>query len=306
MAPRGDRSYVDIVAGVSFTLKRGQTLGFVGESGSGKSMTALSLLKILPTPLKQSGRIILDGQDITAVDDREMGRLRGSKISMVFQDPMTGLNPVRRIGSALCEVLHRHSDLTRKEAEVRAVDALRDVGIPSPVERMRVYPHQLSGGLRQRVMIAMALLNDPAVIIGDEPTTALDATIQAQILDLLRKRVTTCGLVMITHDLGVAAEICDHIAVMYAGHIVEFGPVTELMSTPRHPYTAGLLAAAPRFGRRRTPLVPIPGAPPSPFNRPDGCPFVTRCPRAQERCHRELPRLDVGSTTAVACWYPND
>jgi oligopeptide/dipeptide ABC transporter ATP-binding protein len=306
LATRKGQPSTEIVAGISFSVRRGETLGFVGESGSGKSLTAMSLMRILPAPLTQTGSIVLDGVAIDALSERAMREVRGGKISMIFQDPMTGLNPVRSIGSALCEVLSRHNDLSGKEAEARAIAAMVDVGIPSAAERMHAYPHQLSGGLRQRVMIAMALLNDPVIIIGDEPTTALDATIQAQILDLLRKRVTSAGLIMITHDLGVAAEICDRVAVMYAGHIVEFGEVATLLSAPRHPYTVGLLAAAPRFGRRHERMVPIPGAPPSPFDRPLGCPFAPRCARATDQCVKENPPLVATERSAVACWHPHE
>jgi oligopeptide/dipeptide ABC transporter ATP-binding protein len=205
-------------------------------------------------------------------------------VSMVFQDPMTGLNPVRTIGSLLVEALRRHRRISRADARALAIKALHAVGIPSPELRIKAYPHQLSGGLRQRVMIAMALLHDPAVIIADEPTTALDATIQAQIIDLMRSRMTNAGLILITHDLGVAGQICDRIIVMYAGHIVEEGAALNLLSHPRHPYTAGLLAAAPRFDRDRKPLVPIPGSPPTPADRPAGCPFAVRCPHATDIC----------------------
>jgi oligopeptide/dipeptide ABC transporter ATP-binding protein len=299
-----DGSALPIVEGVSFTLARGEVLGVVGESGSGKSITALSTMRLVPGGLRQSGSIQIRGREVMDLSERELRRLRGTEVSMVFQDPMTGLNPVRTIGSLLVEALRRHRRLSRAEARRLAIDALHVVGIPSPELRIRAYPHQLSGGLRQRVMIAMALLHDPAVIIADEPTTALDATIQAQIIDLMRSRVTNAGLVLITHDLGVAGQICDRIIVMYAGHIVEIGAALDLLSRPRHPYTAGLLAAAPRFDRERAPLVPIPGSPPTPADRPAGCPFATRCPFVTDICRERRPELSAGESSTVACWAP--
>ncbi|GAA0711149.1 ABC transporter ATP-binding protein [Dactylosporangium roseum] len=295
---------VPIIEDVSFSLARGEVLGIVGESGSGKSLTALSLLRLTPETLHQSGSIRVAGREVMRLSQRELQRMRGNQVSMVFQDPMTGLNPVRTVGSLLVEALRRHRRMSRAQAHQSAVAALRAVGIPSPELRVKVYPHQLSGGLRQRVMIALALLHDPAVIVADEPTTALDATIQAQIIDLMRSRVSSAGLIFITHDLGVAGQICDRIIVMYAGHIVEEGVALTLLSRPRHPYTAGLLAAAPRFDRERKPLVPIPGSPPTPYSRPAGCPFAPRCARASEVCREQRPELVPGDLSTVACWHP--
>ncbi|WP_433499968.1 ABC transporter ATP-binding protein [Sphaerimonospora sp. CA-214678] len=295
---------VPIIEDVSFSLARGEVLGIVGESGSGKSMTALSVMRLIPGSLSQTGSIRLQGRDVMTLPERELQRMRGTKVSMVFQDPMTGLNPVRTVGSLLVEALRRHRDVSRREARKLAIEALRAVGIPSPELRINAYPHQLSGGLRQRVMIAMALLHDPAVIIADEPTTALDATIQAQIIDLMRSRVTSAGLILITHDLGVAGQICDRIIVMYAGHIVEEGTALDLLARPRHPYTAGLLAAAPRFDRERKPLIPITGSPPTPHDRPEGCPFAPRCSRTIDPCRDQRPELVPGDLSTAACWNP--
>ncbi len=291
------------VNGVSFDLRRGESIGIVGESGSGKSMTALSVMRLLPPTAQVDGAISLESEDLLAKSDRQMRRVRGDRVGMVFQDPMTGLNPVRRIGSTLREAIRRHRDCTRREADDRAEEVLRSVGIPSPRERLRAYPHQLSGGLRQRVMIALALVNDPDLLIADEPTTALDSTIQAQILDLLKEQVTRSALIMITHDLGVAAELCDRIAVMYAGRVVEQGATAEVLRSPRHPYTVGLLNAAPDFSRRGR-LTPIPGAPPQIGRVPTGCPFRPRCDRADATCE-QWPGLEERDERLVACWYPH-
>lgn len=296
---------VPIVADVSFRLRRGETLGLVGESGSGKSLTALGLIGLLPRGLHRTGRIDLLGRDLVTLNERQLESVRGAQVSMVFQDPMTGLNPVRTIGSVLAEAARRHRRCSRSEARELVIDGLAAVGIPSPRERFSVYPHQLSGGLRQRVMTALALINNPSVILADEPTTALDTTVQAQIMRLLQEKTRDAALVLITHDLGVAAELCDRIAVMYSGRIVEEAPVEELLSAPRHPYTVALLAAAPTFDRTRT-LVSIPGMPPSPFNRPSGCPFHPRCPRVLPVCVEERPPLaDIGNRR-LACWNPHE
>ena len=297
---------VGLVRGVSFALRRGEVLGLVGESGSGKTLTALSLLRLVPAGLEQRGVVRIGGRAIESLSERDMRRLRGSEISMVFQDPMTALNPVRTIGSYLSEVARRHLKQSRGDARRRVTDALRATGIPSPEQRFGSYPHQLSGGLRQRAMIALALLNDPAVIVADEPTTALDSTIQAQILDLLRSRLHQSALLLVTHDLGVAREICDRIAVMYAGRIVEHGPAAQVLEEPRHPYTVGLLRAAPRFDRDRRPLVPIPGDPPQPATIGPGCAFAPRCPRADDRCRTTRPELVAFGEASAACWNPHE
>jgi oligopeptide/dipeptide ABC transporter ATP-binding protein len=292
------------VNSVSFDLRQGETLGLVGESGSGKSMTALSLLGIVPAPGKIiEGSINLRGRRIDNLPVNELRRVRGNDIGMVFQDPMTGLNPVRSVGSQLIESVMRHQKVSKNEATELAFQALDAVGIPSPRERLEGYPHELSGGLRQRVMIALALINHPEVIIADEATTALDATIQAQILDLFRERLASATMILITHDMGVAAEICDRIMVMYAGRIVETGTIEEVLSSPRHPYTVGLLAAVPKFDIRRPKLVPIPGIPPTAEDIVRGCPFAPRCQFAEANCD-ERPPLDYTEGRMVACWHP--
>jgi oligopeptide/dipeptide ABC transporter ATP-binding protein len=293
------------VNGVSLSLKRGETLGIVGESGSGKTMLALAMLGLVPHPGKvTNGTVTVLGEAITGQPEKALQRRRGRDIAMIFQDPMTSLNPVRRIGSILRESVLRHSNAGKREARERALQALRAVGIPSPEQRLLAYPHELSGGLRQRAMIALALINHPAVIVADEPTTALDATIQAQILTLLRQRLSDAALVLITHDLGVAAELCDRIAVMYFGRIVELGPTAELLNCPAHPYSAGLLAAVPRFDFSRRKLVPIAGAPPTADDNVTGCAFAARCPRAADICATQ-PNLAPQDNRWVACWTPH-
>ncbi len=302
--PRPDLSGFRAVNGVNIELRRGETLGIVGESGSGKTMIALSLLGIVPLPGKIiEGTISLHGRRIDNLPPREIRKVRGNDIGIVFQDPMTGLNPVRTVGSQLAESAARHNDLSRREAEEWAFHSLDDVGIPSARERLKAYPHELSGGLRQRVMIALALINHPTVIVADEPTTALDATIQAQILDLFRLRLSKSTMILITHDLGVAAEICDRIAVMYAGRIVETGTIEDVLSNPRHPYTVGLLAAVPKFDVRRPKLVPIPGQPPTADDVVRGCAFSPRCTFATPECEKR-PLLEERGGRPVACWFP--
>ena len=302
--PRPEGDNFRAVAGISFDLRRGETLGLVGESGSGKSMTALSLLGIVPLPGRiVEGSVVLRGRNLTVLTEAQLREVRGGDIGMVFQDPMTGLNPVRTVGSQIMESASRHNDVSRTESERMAVQAFEDVGIPSARERLKAYPHELSGGLRQRVMIALALINHPDVIIADEATTSLDATIQAQILDLLRERLADATMILITHDLGVAAEICDRIAVMYAGRIVETGTVEEVLVNPRHPYTVGLLAAVPKFDIRRPKLVPIPGQPPTADDIIRGCSFAARCSYTQPQCDNR-PALEDRAGRHVACWTP--
>ncbi len=300
---RGDR--VEVVKGVSFSMTRGEALAIVGESGSGKTMTSLSLLGLVPKPGGiEAERLMVDGLDAIGLGKKEWPAVRGKNIAMVFQDALSGLNPVRTIGSTLVEAIKRHQGLSTADAKKAAIETIEAVGIPEPEARFGVYPHQLSGGLRQRVMIALAIINRPSIVVADEPTTALDATIQAQILELLQEMVTDAALILITHDLGVAASICDRVAVMYAGRFVEVGPVDVVLSRPRHPYTAGLLAAVPRFDRERKPLVPIPGSPPAPDDVGTGCPFEPRCPRAMERCSVDRPLLESLDGHPVACWNP--
>lgn len=293
---------VAVVRGVSLALDRGQTLGLVGESGSGKTMIGLSLLQLVSSPGRVSGSVRVTGRELVGAPESALRAMRGADVAMVFQDPMTGLNPVRTIGSLLVESIRRHRGLSRAAARDAAVEALRRVGVPAAEERMSAYPHMLSGGLRQRAMIALALANSPAVLVADEPTTALDATIQAQLLDLLRKHAAGSAVVLITHDLGVAAEVCDQIAVVYAGRIVETGPTEALLTAPRHPYTKGLLAARPRFDARRRPLQPIPGQPPAPDTALPGCWFAPRCPIAGPECTTADPPLRAVRGVDVACW----
>lgn len=300
-----DQGAAPIVSDVSLRLRRGEILGLMGESGSGKSLTALGVIGLLPKGLRRTGRIDLLGRDLVGLSERQLESVRGAQVSMVFQDPMTGLNPVRKVGSVLVEAARRHRRCSRADARELAIDGLAAVGIPSPRERFSAYPHQLSGGLRQRVMTALALINSPSVILADEPTTALDTTVQAQIMRLLKEKTRDAGLVLITHDLGVGAELCDRIAVMYSGRIVEEAPIAELLAAPRHPYTVALLAAAPTFDRSRS-LVGIPGLPPSAFDRPTGCPFHPRCPRALPSCAAERPPLAERAGTRLACWNPHD
>jgi len=300
------------VRGVDFELKRGETLALVGESGSGKTVTALSILRLLSEP---PAKVAADGLRLGEVDllrlsPEGMRKVRGREVAMIFQDPMTSLNPVLSIGEQIMETLRRHTALDRQAIEKRALELLRRVELPSPEEKLRQYPHQLSGGMRQRVMIAMALSCEPRILIADEPTTALDALVQAQILDLLRQlgRDTGLSILLITHDLGIVSDLADRVMVMYAGKIVEAGPVGTLFKEPLHPYTRGLLHSVPRIGRRTKGgrLEEIPGQVPRPGELPAGCAFHPRCPDATERCIGEQPRLKAeqpGHT--VSCWlYP--
>ena len=303
------RGLVHAVNGISFDVRPGETLGLVGESGCGKSVTALTTMGILPRAARiASGSIRLDGRELLGLSERQWRRVRGKEIAMIFQDPMTSLNPVLTVGAQLREAIEEHLDLDRKAATRRAVELLEQVGIPSPADRLRNYPHQFSGGMRQRVMIAIALACEPKVLIADEPTTALDVTIQAQILDLLRDLVADRGtsLVLITHDLGVVAGMCERVKVMYAGTLVEEGSASELFAAPRHPYTLGLLQSVPRLDAgRKQPLRPIPGAPRNMLSEPVSCPFAPRCRNRLDRCDAELPqleRLDTGQR--AACFNP--
>ncbi len=298
-----------VVEDVSFRVGAGETVGLVGESGCGKSVTAMSIMRLLPSPPSRAfaGRILFEGSDLLALAPESMRALRGNRIGMVFQEPMTSLNPVLSIGYQIEEVLRLHRKLGRAEARRQALEMLRHVGIGAPERRFDQYPHQLSGGLRQRVMIAIALVCRPQLLIADEPTTALDVTIQAQILDLLRrlKREMGMALLLITHDLGVVAEMCDRVVVMYAGRIVEQANAVDLFRRPRHPYTAGLLAAMPRLVPKGGKLPSIPGTVPPPGKRGVGCSFAERCGRAEGRCRTELPPLEpVETDHLAACWNP--
>ncbi len=299
---------VHAVNGISYRLGEGETLGVVGESGCGKSVSMLSILGLIPAPPGEivSGSALYRGRDLLSLPNRELERLRGKEISMIFQDPMTSLNPVLTIGRQLTETLRAHLPMDRQQAEARAIELLDWVGISDPAERLSAYPHQFSGGMRQRVMIAMALACNPSLLIADEPTTALDVTIQAQIVELALRMRERMGMaiIWITHDLGVVAGVADRVIVMYAGYIVEEASVTDLYADPRHPYTLSLLAALPRADRRRDKrLKSIPGAPPSMFVEPRGCPFAPRCEFAIEHCRAENPRLEVVDPAHhVACW----
>jgi peptide/nickel transport system ATP-binding protein len=302
-----DDGPVGAVDHVSFSVDRGKVLGIVGESGSGKSVTNLTLMGLLPGKnVKITGTAMLDGRDLLKLSGSELRRVRGNDAAMIFQDPMTSLNPVHKIGAQLTEAVHLHRDVSKADARARAVEMLRAVGIPAPVERMSSYPHELSGGMRQRVMIAMALINNPRLLIADEPTTALDVTTQAQILELIRSLRSDfdSAIIMITHDLGVVAELCDEVIVMYAGRVVERGSVFEIFERPQHPYTWGLLGSLPGRSSGRGKLFSIPGTPPSLLNPPAGCRFHPRCPYVMEACrHEPPPPLDAipNGSHLVAC-----
>ncbi len=283
------------VDGVSFSIERGEVLGLVGESGCGKSVTSLSIMRLVPPPGRvAAGRVLFEGEDLLAKDAEAMRRVRGARIAMVFQEPMTSLNPVFSIGDQIASAILAHSGAGRREAWQRTVEMLDLVQIPFARQRVRDFPHQLSGGLRQRAMIAMALASGPALLIADEPTTALDVTIQAQILDLLRRLQAERGMavLLITHDLGVVAELCHRVAVIYAGRIVEMAPVTSLFARPLHPYTRGLLQCLPHPSRFGQPLASIEGVPPDLRQRSAGCRFAPRCSYAVAACRRDEPRLE--------------
>ncbi len=301
---RGRSSEVRAVNGVDLDLFPGEVLGLVGESGSGKSVTARAIMRLVPMPPGRliSGSIMFEGQELTTMPERAMEDLRGSKISMIFQDPMTFLNPLYTAGDQVAEAIRRHQKLNRTDAKAEAIRLLRQVGIPSPESRYSAYPHQLSGGLRQRVMIAMALSSRPAVLIADEPTTALDVTIQAQILALLRdlQQETGMSVLLISHDLGVIAEMCDRVAVMYGGQIVEEAPVLQLFDAPRHPYTVGLMNAIPRPEFPDVPPRPIEGSPPNMAHPPSGCLFHPRCAYRESICWEDQPRPRMISSDHVS------
>ena len=306
------RGVLKAVDGVSFDLAAGETLGLIGESGSGKTMTGLSLLGLPPKPAGRivGGTVELDGRELVGLDERIMAaEVRGRQIAMISQDPMTSLNPVFTVGEQVAAPIRAHGMAGREESEPRAaidlaVDELEHVRVPAARERARDYPHQFSGGMRQRVVAAMAIACRPRLLIADEPTSALDVTIQVQLMDLLERiqADTGAGLLFITHDLGVAARVCDRIAVMYAGRIVELATAKELYAAPRHPYSQGLLAAVPRLGQRRKRLASIPGSPPNPLALPSGCAFHPRCPHATDRCREQAPPEVAADGSRVACW----
>ncbi|MFN2298591.1 MAG: ABC transporter ATP-binding protein [Anaerolineales bacterium] len=303
---------IHAVNGVSFHVDEGETLGVVGESGCGKSVSVLSMLRLIPMPPGriEQGKAVFHGQDLLRMGSEEIRKIRGSKIGMVFQDPMTSLNPVITIGKQVAEPLYIHKHMNKQQARERVVELLAHVGIPKPEKRLADYPHQFSGGMRQRVMIAMALACNPDLLIADEPTTALDVTIQAQFVELVKqlRQDLKMAIIWITHDLGVIAGIADRVVVMYAGFIVEHAAVKELYANPQHPYTRGLLGSLPRLdadGTRR--LANIKGLPPDMCQPPVGCPFVPRCPYAFDRCTAENPPLEsVNNGHTTACWWDID
>ena len=295
---------VQAVNGISFDIEKGKTLGLVGETGAGKTTTALGILNLIPKPPGKivSGEIVFEGEDLLKKSKKEMRKIRGNKISMIFQDPMTSLDPVVTVGDQIAEVIRLHQATSRKEAQQKAVDMLELVGIPG--ERYNEYPHQFSGGMKQRVIIAIALACNPSLLIADEPTTALDVTIQAQILELMAnlRREFGSSMLLITHDLGVVAEVCDNVAIMYAGEIVEYGDLRHIYRNASHPYTEGLFGSLPNLKDQGEELEPIRGMMPDPMHLPEGCAFAPRCPYATEACSASVPYLrPMGGTHFVAC-----
>jgi oligopeptide/dipeptide ABC transporter ATP-binding protein len=302
---RGDDRTVTAVDGVSFSVKKGRTLAIVGESGSGKSVTSLAVMRLLPEHTARiTGSVDFDGQQLLDQTKGAMRRLRGNRLAMIFQEPMTSLNPSYTVGEQINEVVLRHSSMSKKEATERAIAMLKLVRIPSPETRYHQYPHNLSGGMRQRVMIAMALACDPELLIADEPTTALDVTIQAQVLELMRElqQKTGTAIILITHDLGVVAESCDDVVVMYAGQVVEQCSVEQLFTFPQHPYTVGLLGSLPRLDERRERLVAITGTVPDMANPPSGCRFQARCPFRVEKCADMPDLMEISAGHFSRCW----
>ena len=298
---------VQAVSGLDYVLHAGEKLGIVGESGSGKSVSSLAVMGLIPNPPGKvtQGEILYRGQDILKKSQRELEKLRGNEISMIFQEPMTSLNPIHRCGSQIAESLRLHRGMNKKQAMEEAVKLMKAVGIANPEARALEYPHQMSGGMRQRVMIAMALACRPNILIADEPTTALDVTIQAQILDLIRElnEELRTAVLFITHDLGVVSELCDTVIVMYTGRIVEQAPTAELFKDPKHPYTIGLLEAIPRITKEREPLATIQGMVPNPTERIEGCSFWPRCPKCTEQCKKEAPPMTrLSEDRRVRCW----
>ena len=305
-----DKGEIRAVDGVSFAVPKGKTMGIVGESGSGKSITALSILQLLATNGHvKGGEVLFKGQDLVKLTDKQMRNIRGNQISMIFQEPMTSLNPVSTVGQQISETLRIHKKLSKKEAMTQTIDMLKLVGIPSPDKRVKQYPYELSGGMRQRVMIAMALACNPEILIADEPTTALDVTIQAQILELIKDLQNRLGMsvIMITHDLGVVAETCDYVAVMYAGQVVEYADLRTLFKNPKHPYTLGLLNSLPRHDIEQDKLIPIKGVVPNPYDMPKGCRFAPRCPTATVHCNEKPPELlETNDDAQIRCWMYTD
>ncbi|MFP3392940.1 ABC transporter ATP-binding protein [Brevibacillus sp. SIMBA_040] len=298
------------IDGVSFTIGQGETIGVVGESGCGKSVTSLSIMGLIKPPGQVSGgQILFKGKDLLSLGKKELREIRGNRISMIFQEPMTSLNPVYTVGNQIMEALKIHTKLRKSEQKARAVELLKMVGIPRAEDIISDYPHQLSGGMRQRVMIAMAMACDPELLIADEPTTALDVTIQAQILELMKElqHKHSMSMMLITHDLGVVSEVCDQVIVMYAGMIVEKGPVREILDNPQHPYTQGLLASLPKNAKTTHRLNYIPGQVPPPLQWGKGCRFADRCLHVTDRCREELPGLfAAGPASEAACWLVSE
>lgn len=300
---------VPAVDGVDFIVRKGETLGIVGESGCGKSVTSMSILKLLPPEGKVvEGEILFKGRDLTKCSSSEMEKIRGKEIAMIFQEPMTSLNPVYTVGQQIGEMIKTHEQLSKKQLREKAIEMLKLVGIPSPEKRIDEYPHELSGGMRQRVMIAMALSCNPELLIADEPTTALDVTIQAQILELMRELKNKLGtsIMMITHDLGVIAEMADYVLVMYAGMVMEYCSVRDLFKKPLHPYTQGLINALPRIDDAKDKLYVIEGSVPSLYDMPEGCRFWPRCPHAKEICKTRIPELYDCGGRKVRCFLYDD
>ena len=298
---------VKAVDGISFDLRRGETLGIVGESGCGKSVTMLSLMRLIPIPPGRivSGKITLDGEDILQISEQEMGKLRGSKIALIIQDPMTSLNPVFSIGNQVEEAIRIHQDIPKRKVAERCLEVLRKVNIPAAETRVKDYPHQMSGGMRQRVVGAIGISCEPQVLIADEPTTSLDVTIQAQYLKLLKdiQRDSNLSIIFITHDFGIVAKMCDRVAVMYAGRIVEHGSVRDIFNNPSHPYTVALLASVPKMDRDVDRLYSIEGQPPPLHDLPVGCSFADRCPDVMDRCRAEYPdNFTVSEGHTALCW----
>jgi peptide/nickel transport system ATP-binding protein len=299
------RGVLTILDGVSFAIEPGEVLGLVGESGAGKSFTGMAVIRLLEPPARISaGRVVFQGQRIDNLAPEALRRIRGAKIGTIFQDPLTSLNPLYTIGRQLVETIETHTDLSGAAATRRAVDLLKSVGIPAAENRLGAYPHEFSGGMRQRVVISLALAANPALVIADEPTTALDVSIQAQIIALLKKlcRENGTAVMLITHDMGVIAETCDRVAVMYAGRIAEIGPVDAVVRRPRHPYSSGLMGSIPTVEARHERLPQIPGAMPRPGSVPAGCAFAPRCGLARDLCRGRRPELIPGPETRAACW----
>ncbi|WHY88506.1 ABC transporter ATP-binding protein [Neobacillus novalis] len=297
--------YTKILDDVSFQVEKGETVGIVGESGCGKSLTALSIMRLLPEKAKLEGSILLDDENVTEFSKRRLEKVRGNQMSMIFQDPLTSLNPLHTVGRQIEEALILHTDSNKAERKRRVIQLLKEVGLPRAEDLVNEYPHQLSGGMRQRIMIAIAMACHPKLLICDEPTTALDVTVQAQILDLMNhlKQINDMGIIMITHDLGVVAEVCDKVIVMYAGKVVEQANVKELFLNPKHPYTKGLLESIPKLGKRKEKLGSISGMVPSPDQMPSGCRFYDRCSKKMDICKQEIPPVqEVGEDHITACW----